>query len=558
MVIKINFTIIAVKLLGIKDMYRYFLISISILIGLILIFRNSFIFLQKKINTSDAVYAFKDELNVLHSTKKNGLRISVLANYANEKSILHELPVLIEYLRNGFSIRLVMPSNIKTKNVYAMLGFEDFSFMLRPKSYFVVAAQLMFNERDRFDVLNRFKLEEWINSEFKYCISTYCRIVRIAPSDLFKLEKNKFKMSKFILDSIVCKYEANILANEIENKEILVTDRGYTPGGQYFSAFVDLNKTAVSWNAAHRNNAYILKRFNNKNIDQHPSSVSNFIEIKDKFFINNKNNWIDLKAELQSLYDKKNWYPEVGTQAFIDSSKRVEIKTALPKVCIFPHIFYDGTFFWGNDLFEDYKEWFLETIIVAKDNPNIHWIIKLHPAHIVKNERDGHNVVGEKSIINDIFGINLPINFTVLEPTTPISTIDLIQTLSGIVTVRGTVGLEAAMFGKHVITAGTGRYSNLGFTVDFHSKERYLNYLKNLNATVLKNNRFTNKDLARKLGMIIFQKRIFEPKYLKFGYENNKSANLIINKNSSITEEFDENMKKFICSSDEDYLNNFG
>lgn len=540
-------------------MYRFFLIIISILIGLILIVRISFInFLPKKKHTSEAIKAFKDELTLLHATKKNGYRICVLANYANEKSILHELPILVEYLRNGFSIQLIIPQKINTKNIYEELGFDDYSVMLRPKSYFILAASLIINKNYRFDILKSFNLKEWIKSEFRYSISTYCRISRIAPSDLFKLKKNKIRMYKYILDSLVCKYEAEVVANNTENKEVVMMDRGYTPGGQYFSTFINLNKTAVTWNAAHKNSAYVLKRFNSNNEDQHPSSVSNFMKIKDNFFVDNKVQWIELKAELQNLYDKKNWYPEVGTQAFTDTSLKVDIRTTLPKVCIFPHIFYDGTFFWGEDLFDDYKEWFFETINVAKDNPNIHWIIKLHPAHIVKNERDGHNVVGEESIIEHIFDKDLPKNFTILEPNTSISTIDLIQNLSGIVTVRGTVGLEAAMFGKHVITAGTGRYSNLGFTVDFESKQKYLNYLKNLNVNTFQNNNLINKDLARKLGMIIFKKRIFEPQYLKFSYENNKNANLIIEKESSILKECDENMKRFIISSDEDYFNDFG
>ena len=40
---------------------------------------------------------------------------------------------------------------------------------------------------------------------------------------------------------------------------------------------------------------------------------------------------------------------------------------------------------------------------------------------------------------------------------------------------RGTVGIEMACHGVPVFTAGTGRYSHLGFTIDSKSKEEYLN-----------------------------------------------------------------------------------
>ena len=42
---------------------------------------------------------------------------------------------------------------------------------------------------------------------------------------------------------------------------------------------------------------------------------------------------------------------------------------------IFNHIFWDGTFFYGEDVFSTYREWFLETIKVAHKNKNIHWLL---------------------------------------------------------------------------------------------------------------------------------------------------------------------------------------
>ena len=40
------------------------------------------------------------------------------------------------------------------------------------------------------------------------------------------------------------------------------------------------------------------------------------------------------------------------------------------------------------------------------------------------------------------------------------------QNIDFALTVRGTVGCELACYGVPVITAGTGRYSHQGFTVD--------------------------------------------------------------------------------------------
>ena len=46
---------------------------------------------------------------------------------------------------------------------------------------------------------------------------------------------------------------------------------------------------------------------------------------------------------------------------------------------LFFPIFWDGTFFYGNDLFINYEEWFKQTLKFAEKNRNINWIIKSHP-----------------------------------------------------------------------------------------------------------------------------------------------------------------------------------
>lgn len=61
-----------------------------------------------------------------------------------------------------------------------------------------------------------------------------------------------------------------------------------------------------------------------------------------------------------------------------------------------------------------------------------------------------------------------------------ISTLSLFESIDYGVTVRGTSGMELVCFGRHCITAGTGRYSGLGFTLDSVSREQYLQRLARL------------------------------------------------------------------------------
>jgi hypothetical protein len=141
---------------------------------------------------------------------------------------------------------------------------------------------------------------------------------------------------------------------------------------------------------------------------------------------------------------------------------------------IFPHILWDGSFFFGEDLFENYTEWLVETIKAACANDRVQWVVKLHPSHTVKDKRDGYS--GKPAELAALEGVvdALPPHITLLPPEAPISTYSIFQVADYVVTVRGTVGIEAALLGIPVITGGTGRYDRRGFTVDSATREEYL------------------------------------------------------------------------------------
>ena len=136
--------------------------------------------------------------------------------------------------------------------------------------------------------------------------------------------------------------------------------------------------------------------------------------------------------------------------------------------------------FWGEDLFEDYTHWFVETMRAACANPELEWVVKLHPAHLVKakqNKDSGRP--SELEVIDSAVGA-LPPHVKLLYPDTDLSTYSLFEIADYGVTVRGTVGVECALFGIPVVTAGTGRYYRRGFTLDSSTREEYLYKLATL------------------------------------------------------------------------------
>ena len=72
------------------------------------------------------------------------------------------------------------------------------------------------------------------------------------------------------------------------------------------------------------------------------------------------------------------------------------------------------------------------------------------------------------------------------------------------VTVRGTIGIEAACFGIPVITAGTGRYEKFGFTINSRNTKQYF---KNL-STVESLSRINNTNAIYYAYAILFSKQL--------------------------------------------------
>jgi hypothetical protein len=148
-------------------------------------------------------------------------------------------------------------------------------------------------------------------------------------------------------------------------------------------------------------------------------------------------------------------------------------KTAI----VFTGVLWDANLFYGEDLFEDNGEWFVETVRAACRNPAVNWVIKLHPANRWKLEFEKvQGELGEIKMIRQHIG-ELPDHVKLLMPDAPYATPALFQLADAAVTVRGSIGVELPCYGIPVLTGGTGRYSGLGFTLDSQTKEEYLERL---------------------------------------------------------------------------------
>jgi len=157
----------------------------------------------------------------------------------------------------------------------------------------------------------------------------------------------------------------------------------------------------------------------------------------------------------------------------------------------------------------------------------------------------------------------LPGHVKILRANTVLNTWSLIQSMDYGLTVRGTIGMELPCFGIPVITAGSGRFSNYGFTIDPKDKKEYEETLLNIH-NVKPLDEYT-MELAMKHAFYVFLKRtvsfddifkmttdLSDPNHplhhniiFKNGFQNNIQ-------NSHTVKEF---RKWFLESRSEDFIN---
>ncbi len=441
-----------------------------------------------------------------------------------------QLPIVAAFIRAGYRPVVLLPSRADNLAIelYGMAGVVDFAFWTElPASRQTVTDAAIASVRTVEDVLT---IERDGTRAGRYAVSTMMRNLRRGRFDFVDAADRRRLLSWLQRSEDAISYAEALLA-KWRPDALLLNDQGYVPLGPLFERATQRGIAAYTWNASHRDNAIILKRYDASNFDEHPVSLSK--SSWDAILARpwGDREWHRLRDEIVHCYRSGQWYGEVGTQfdkTFPDRQTlvgRLGLDSSRPTVLVFPHIFWDGTFFWGRDLFADYEAFFTETMKVAYRTPDVNWIVKVHPANLVKNRRDGvDGPLGEWQVLEALGA--LPPHIRVLDAATDISTLSLYEIGDVCVTVRGTVGLEAACFGLTTVTAGTGRYDHFGFTIDPETPEEFLRTIAS--AAKLAKPTAEAIDNARRYAYGILLQRPTPYSSIRFGYAKDSVASLRI------------------------------
>lgn len=397
---------------------------------------------------------------------------------------------LISYYlkRRGYKVYVLLPSQNKDiERIFSAFGQVTFLYLDKFSTQSLVSRKTIDNlfssEINRKDFLN-FEIDGVRIG--KNTLSKTVRHFRIGQIDWDSNEHIEY-LKNVIFDSLftINAFKQILLIHKFD--KAIFSERGYTPSGEIFDLCILNNIDVIQWISSPTPDSFAFKRYNLYNKNMHPLSMSKYNF--DKLTVNRAliNTSTSILSYLEKLYSTDGTY---NYQELNNGKKIISDVDSLNNffgfinknkiAVIFCHILYDATFFYGESIYENYQTWLIETVRIAIDNSNVNWIIKVHPVNVWRSKMDGVIMEQlEKRILEDHFGV-LPSHIKFLSADTPLNTFSLFKYIDFGLTVRGTVGIELPCFDIPVITSGTGRYDNMGFTIDADSKEKYEYYLMNL------------------------------------------------------------------------------
>jgi Capsule polysaccharide biosynthesis protein len=456
-------------------------------------------------------------------------RRALVVGYVNPKLAAFQAPLIFALRMAGFHVTVPMPMArgvaadfYRALGANAILVTED---LARPADRSAVRG-LRATARDPEQLIALAYRNVPIG---RFVASTLMRQRRLGSVDP-RMPDLDAALTDCIAASVRAVDLAEAMVSRVRPELVCFYDRGYTPDGELFEVALAGGAKALTLNAAHRSGFVMSKRYHPGNKDRHfgAPSAATWNALKSMNWT--AGHWQALRTEIESSYKSGTWYDEVGTQfgktaltgdALLSS---LGLDPARKTAVLFPHLFWDATFFWGDDLFADYRDWFCQVLRAAAANDRVNWIVKLHPASVVKDRRDGYTgEPAEMIAMRETLG-TLPKHVAFMPPDSPVSTLSLYQIVDYCLTVRGTVGIEAAMYGIPVLTAGTGRYDGYGFTIDSSSREAYLARLSALETIAPLTEAQT--ELARRYAYGLFMLRPLELQTMRFHYRQDASATL--------------------------------
>ena len=315
----------------------------------------------------------------------------------------------------------------------------------------------------------------------RFVVSTISRARHEGSVDLAHPDAQRL-LRETLLVSVRSTFAAQALLDDLRPELVLFNERNYASEAPLSDLALERGLNVIQFVAASQNDSQVFKRYTAETRRLHPRSLSEASWERVKAMPWTAAEDRELEAELARRYDGSQtltWRNQEWTRERAPDEIRAELglDPAKRTAVVFAHVLWDANMFFGEDLFDDQEQWFVETVRAACANDRVNWVVKLHPANVWKRKRDGvEGELGDLRAIRNHVG-ELPEHVHVMRHDSPIATRSLFDVTDVGVTIRGSVGWELPCFGVPALTAGTGFYSGRGFTVDSATRDEYLGRL---------------------------------------------------------------------------------
>lgn len=461
---------------------------------------------------------FLDNQKNTSTAKANKKGLLLVAGKAMNVQWCQIWSVLGGLYKNNFNVFVLTSKNEPIRNLYFKLFKITPLYMEDLKLLDVELSENLIKSVAKLKSFEEFKSFSYLNSPVGVmAISTFSRtkvtgVIDVDDNDTATEVKNYILfISKILISSekILKKFDIEML---------FFTEVFMEEYGAIYYAALNNNLNIVRFAGTVRDNAVVVQHLNKASDRTHFSSLSNeswekikALPINDKVRNELMQNFDDRYGDKWSLSKRNQPNAKIIT---VDEAKKIIGADPNKKIAvIYSHILYDTLFFNGEDIFSCYADWFIESVKAACLNPSLQWYVKIHPSNLWRGELE-HYLDGEYEEVRLIkkFVGDLPAHVKLVYPNTPLSPYTWLQVADIGITTRGTSGIELGALGKTVITAGTGRYEKIGFTINSDNSAEYLNILKSLPDVQMINNE--QREIAEKFSYASFCMKPFTLDFL--------------------------------------------
>lgn len=425
------------------------------------------------------------------------------------------------------------------RRYFRLFGLNDFVFLddlAKQVDFTVLVAQAEMLLRNIKSIGDLLAIKYQDVNVGNHSLSSLVRFLHEGNIDINR-EQERQMLKRMLPEAMLRAHAAEELLIKLNPEILIFFEKSYTTCGPFYDLALKYNKKVVQFVSAHKNNALVFKKYTKENAKIHPFSLSKqtWERVKSLPWTEEKKQRII--KEIEGHYRSGAWFNRQQLQKNKQLKSAEVIKKQLgldpqkKTAIIFSHVLWDANFFYGEDLFETYGEWFIETVKEACKNSQLNWVIKVHPANIWRLERDEksqhqkhYGKLAEYLLIDKAIG-QLPGHVKIMPPETDINTFSLFSVADYILTVRGTIGIEAPCYGVPVFTAGTGRYAGLGFTNDSATRQEYLDKLSRLQE--FPSLTTEQVKLARQHAYALFLMRPFSFGSFEIKYYHDKKAHVL-------------------------------